>query len=79
MQYTPKAYGITRIKSTTCYVEKGGSNVKQAYQKPNFEWIDFDHKERIAASGSSCEARWCQAGWNGSCEKPIYTFNNIVS
>lgn len=30
--------------------------MKQIYEKPSLEWVDFNHAERIAASGGGCEA-----------------------
>lgn len=50
--------------------------MKQAYQKPRMEWIDFNHAERIASSGIvGCEPSTCGPGANG-CTNPTTRWNN---
>lgn len=57
--------------------------MRQAYSKPSMEWIDFNHEERIAASGTSggtgpCSVTWTNVGINHSCESKIPVYTNIV-
>lgn len=54
--------------------------MKKAYDSPSMEWVDFNHKERIAASGGTgiiaqCTVTWENTGVNNSCDakKQVYT------
>lgn len=46
--------------------------MKKEYNVPSVEWVDFNHAERIAASGNSCTkyASWQIMGPNGNCTPP---------
>lgn len=52
--------------------------MKQVYQKPNMEWIDFNFMERIAASGSGCMPTFCNQGASGCTTGPVTGWNNVA-